>query len=159
MRRITYLSPEESLMRGKGGSRGGQSAEALGTSGVRRTRADRRHEQRRYYVGDEFVLRIHHSYLEAAVVMDSARDPIVSRRFDELCAAAEIRIEPVTDAQARTAREAYRDFGNGSGHPAGLNFGDCFAYALAKDTGEPLLFKGKDFIHTDLASALPLSAG
>jgi ribonuclease VapC len=99
------------------------------------------------------------NYLEAAVVMDSARDPIVSRRFDELCTAADIRIEPVTEAQARTAREAYRDFGEGSGHPAGLNFGDCFAYALAKDTGEPLLFKGKDFIHTDLASALPVSAG
>jgi ribonuclease VapC len=97
------------------------------------------------------------NYLEAAVVMDSARDPIVSRRFDELCAAADIRIEPVTEAQARTAREAYRDFGKGSGHPAGLNFGDCFAYALAKDAGEPLLFKGKDFVHTDLASALPLT--
>jgi ribonuclease VapC len=99
------------------------------------------------------------NYLEAAVVMDSARDPIVSRRFDELCTAADIRIEPVTEAQARTAREAYRDFGRRSGHPAGLNFGDCFAYALAKDTREPLLYKGKDFIHTDLASALPLSAG
>jgi ribonuclease VapC len=99
------------------------------------------------------------NYLEAAVVMDSARDPIVSRRFDELCTAADIRIEPVTEAQARTAREAYRDFGRRSGHPAGLNFGDCFAYALAKDTWEPLLYKGKDFIYTDLASALPLSAG
>jgi ribonuclease VapC len=99
------------------------------------------------------------NYLEAAVAIDSARDPVVSRRFDELCAAAEIRIEPVTEAQARIARDAYRDFGKGSGHPAGLNFGDCFAYALAKDTGEPLLFKGKDFIHTDLAPVLPLSAG
>jgi ribonuclease VapC len=95
------------------------------------------------------------NFLEAAVVIDSARDPVVSRRFDELCAAAEIQIEPVTEQQARTAREAYRDFGKGSGHPAGLNFGDCFAYALAKDTGEPLLFKGKDFVHTDLAPALP----
>ncbi|MGW1346216.1 type II toxin-antitoxin system VapC family toxin [Kribbella sp. NPDC002412] len=94
------------------------------------------------------------NFLEAAVVMDSARDPVVSRRFDELVAAAEILVEPVTEAQARTAREAYRDFGKGSGHPAGLNFGDCFAYALAKDAGEPLLFKGQDFIHTDLASAL-----
>ncbi|MFI6681490.1 type II toxin-antitoxin system VapC family toxin [Kribbella sp. NPDC050470] len=94
------------------------------------------------------------NFLEAAVVMDSARDPVVSRRFDELVAAAEILVEPVTEAQARTAREAYRDFGKGSGHPAGLNFGDCFAYALAKEAGEPLLFKGKDFIHTDLASAL-----
>ena len=95
------------------------------------------------------------NFLEAAVVIDSAREPVVSRRFDELCAAAEIQIEPVTEVQARTAREAYRDFGKGSGHPAALNFGDCFAYALAKDVSEPLLFKGKDFIHTDLASALP----
>lgn len=95
------------------------------------------------------------NFLEAAVVIDSARDPVVSRRFDELCAAAELQIEPVTEQQARTARDAYRDFGKGSGHPAGLNFGDCFAYALAKDTGEPLLFKGKDFVHTDLAPALP----
>ncbi|TCC28608.1 type II toxin-antitoxin system VapC family toxin [Kribbella sindirgiensis] len=99
------------------------------------------------------------NFLEAAVVMDSARDPVVSRRFDELCAAADLQIEPVTERQARTAREAYRDFGKGSGHPAGLNFGDCFAYALAKDTGEPLLFKGKGFIHTDLASVLSGSAG
>ena len=93
------------------------------------------------------------NFLEAAVVMDSARDPIVSRRFDELVAAAGLRIEPVTEQQARIAREAYRDFGKGSGHPAGLNFGDCFAYALAKQSGEPLLFKGKDFIHTDVVPA------
>jgi ribonuclease VapC len=55
--------------------------------------------------------------------------------------------------QARIAREAYRDFGRGSGHPAKLNFGDCFAYALSKVTGEPLLFKGEDFIHTDIIPA------
>jgi ribonuclease VapC len=60
----------------------------------------------------------------------------------------------VTEAQARIAREAYRDFGRGSGHPAGLNFGDCFAYALAKASGEPLLFKGDDFGRTDIAVAL-----
>ncbi|GAA3122019.1 ribonuclease VapC [Kribbella aluminosa] len=99
------------------------------------------------------------NFLEAAVAMDSARDPVVSRRFDELVAAAEIEVDPVAEAQVRIAREAYRDFGKGSGHPAGLNFGDCFAYALAKEAGEPLLFKGKDFIHTDLAAALPGSAG
>ena len=63
-------------------------------------------------------------------------------------------IEPVTEAQARIAREAYRDYGRGSGHPARLNFGDCFAYALARATGEPLLFKGSDFIHTDIEPAL-----
>jgi len=59
-------------------------------------------------------------------------------------------VEPVTDAQARIAREAYRDFGRGSGHPARLNFGDCFAYALARITAEPLLSKGDDFAHTDI---------
>ncbi|MGH8940325.1 MAG: type II toxin-antitoxin system VapC family toxin, partial [Actinomycetes bacterium] len=51
------------------------------------------------------------------------------------------------------ARAAYRDFGKGSGHPAGLNCGDCFAYALAKDRDEPLLFKGDDFGHTDVTPA------
>ncbi len=64
-------------------------------------------------------------------------------------------IEPVTDTQARIARQAYSDFGKGSGHPAQLNFGDCFAYALAKAKREPLLFKGDDFPHTDVARALP----
>ena len=59
----------------------------------------------------------------------------------------------MTEAQARTAREAYRDFGKGSGHAAGLNLGDCFAYALAKATGEPLLFKGDDFSQTDIVAA------
>jgi ribonuclease VapC len=63
-------------------------------------------------------------------------------------------IEPVTEAQARIAREAYRDFGRGSGHPAGLNLGDCFAYALAKAANEPLLFKGNDFARTDVTPAL-----
>jgi hypothetical protein len=59
--------------------------------------------------------------------------------------------------QARIAREAYRDFGPGSGHPARLNFGDCFAYALARATGEPLLFKGDDFVRTDIAPTLHIT--
>ena len=63
-------------------------------------------------------------------------------------------IEPVTEAHAHIAREAYRDFGRGSGHPARLNFGDCFAYALARALNEPLLFKGEDFTHTDITPAL-----
>ena len=94
------------------------------------------------------------NFLESAVVMDSSRDPVVSRRFDELVDVARIGIEPVTESQARIARAAYRDFGKGSGHPAGLNVGDCFAYALAKESGESLLFKGDDFVHTDLVPAL-----
>ena len=92
-------------------------------------------------------------FVETALVIDGSRDPIASRRFDDLVKEARIVIEPVSEAQARIAREAYRDFGKGSGHPAKLNFGDCFAYAPAKTTGEPLLFKGDDFIHTDIIPA------
>jgi ribonuclease VapC len=94
-------------------------------------------------------------FVETAAVIDASRDPVASRRFDELVEAAELRIEPVTFEQARIARDAYRDFGKGSGHKAGLNFGDCFAYALAKTTGEALLFKGDDLGHTDITAALP----
>lgn len=68
--------------------------------------------------------------------------------------ATNITVEPVTQEQAQIGREAYRDFGKGSGHPAQLNFGDCFAYALAKITREPLLFKGSDFTPTDVTPAL-----
>jgi ribonuclease VapC len=93
------------------------------------------------------------TYLEAAVVIDGLNDPVLSRRFDELLDALGVEIVSVTPEQAHTARAAYRDYGRGSGHPAGLNFGDVFAYALAAETGEPLLFKGDDFIHTDLRSA------
>ncbi len=92
------------------------------------------------------------NFVEAAVVIDGSRDPVASRRFDELIAAAGVIVEPVTREQAQIAREAYRDFG--SGHAARLNFGDCFAYALAKTAGEPLLYKGDDFTKTDLKSAL-----
>jgi ribonuclease VapC len=91
------------------------------------------------------------NFLETAIVIDGSRDPIASRRFDELLRVAEVRIEAVTEEQARIARAAYRDFGKGSGHPAQLNFGDCFAYALSKVTGEKLLYKGQAFVHTDLA--------
>jgi len=94
------------------------------------------------------------SYVEAAVVIDASRDPVASRKFDEFLREAKVVVEPVTETQARVAREAYRDFGKGSGHPAGLNFGDCFAYALSKESAEPLLFKGDDFKRTDLNSAL-----
>lgn len=93
------------------------------------------------------------SYVEAGAVIDGSKDPIASRRFDELIQEAQIAIEPVTEAQARIARQAYRDFGKSSGHPAKLNFGDCFSYALAKSKGEPLLFKGRDLGRTDVKSA------
>ncbi len=94
------------------------------------------------------------TYLEAGTVLDGKRNPALSRRLDEFLAEAAMMIEPVTERQARVAREAYRDFGKGSGHPAQLNFGDCFAYALAKDKAEPLLFKGNGFAHTDVRRAI-----
>ena len=89
------------------------------------------------------------SYVEAAIVTDSNRNPILSRRLDYFLQQALIEIEPVTVEQARLARDAYRDYGKGR-HKAGLNFGDCFVYALARDKSEPLLCKGRDFRQTDL---------
>lgn len=62
-------------------------------------------------------------------------------------------VEPVTPSQARRARAAYRDFGRGSGHPARLNYGDVFSYALATELRAPLLFKGTPFAHTDVIDA------
>ncbi|WP_319450689.1 MULTISPECIES: type II toxin-antitoxin system VapC family toxin [unclassified Mycobacterium] len=94
------------------------------------------------------------SYLECGIVLDSQRDPIVSRALDEFVLEAEFVVEPVTERQARLARQAYADFGKGSGHPAGLNFGDCLSYALALDLREPLLWKGNDFGRTGIQSAL-----
>lgn len=90
------------------------------------------------------------SYLETAIVVDGGRSPVASRRLDEFLAEAGIKIVEVTVSQARIARAAYRDFGKGSGHPAQLNFGDCFAYALATERGERLLAKGNDFVRTDV---------
>ena len=106
-------------------------------------------------IADASIRRISAAnYVETAAVIDGSREPVASRRFDDLLREARFVIEPVTESQARIAREAYRDFGRGSGHPAGLNLGDCFAYALARAFNEPLLFKGGDFIHTDVVSAL-----
>jgi|LauGreDrversion4_1035100.scaffolds.fasta_scaffold46559_3 ribonuclease VapC len=94
------------------------------------------------------------TYLQTALVIDASRDPVLSRNLDRLIETAQITIEPFTDEQAKRARQAYRDFGKGSGHPAQLNFGDCFVYALATSTGEALLYKGADFGHTDIVPAL-----
>ena len=76
---------------------------------------------------------------------------MLSARLDTTLTKLGIEIVPVTAEQARLARQAYRDFGKGSGHPAKLNFGDCFAYALAAERGEPLLYKGDDFAHAGLS--------
>lgn len=87
--------------------------------------------------------------LEAGIVADNQTDPRTGRQLDALVATLRLQIEPVTEEEVRIARQAYLDFGRGN-HPAQLNFGDCFAYALAKATGEPLLFKGDDFAQTDI---------
>jgi len=106
-------------------------------------------------IADASVRRISAvNFVETAAVIDGSRDPIASRRLDDLLIEAQLVIEPVNEKQARVARDAYRDFGRGSGHRARLNLGDCFSYALAKATGEPLLFKGDDFTHTDIESAI-----
>jgi ribonuclease VapC len=94
------------------------------------------------------------NYLEAGIIVDGRRRPVSRRRLDDFFGEAGVVIVPVDEHQARIAREAYRDFGKGSGHPARLNFGDCFAYALARSRREPLLFKGDDFIHTDITPAI-----
>lgn len=106
-------------------------------------------------IADEPVRRLSAaSYLECGTVLDSQRDPVISRSLDEFLGEAVFVVEPVTEHQTRLARQAYVDFGRGSGHPAGLNFGDCLAYALAIDRRERLLWKGSDFGHTGIQSAL-----
>ena len=90
------------------------------------------------------------NYLEAGIVIDGERDPVASARLDVLIQELEIVISPVTAEHARIARQAYRDFGKGSGHKAQLNFGDCFASARATERGEALLYKGDDFEHAGL---------
>lgn len=94
------------------------------------------------------------TYLETAIVVDGNRDPVLSGRLDDLLTVSQMAVEPVTKRHAEIARQAYRNFGKGSGHPAGLNFGDCFAYALSRATGDPLLYKGDDFALTDVEPAL-----
>ena len=91
------------------------------------------------------------NYLETAIVVDSTKNPISIRKFDELIRESGIEIVPVDLKQVEIARMAYRDYGKGSGHPARLNFGDIFAYALASTTNRELLCKGDDLIKTDIA--------
>ena len=91
------------------------------------------------------------NFVELALVIEGQIGPEAGRQCDMFFRRAGIVIEPVTVEQAHLARQAFLDFGKGR-HPAGLNFGDCFAYALAKASGEPLLFKGADFSQTDIES-------
>jgi ribonuclease VapC len=79
----------------------------------------------------------------------------VHREVDRLLDAWGIRLAPLDEAQTRIAQQAYRDYGRSSGHPARLNLGDCFSYALATASGEPLLFVGDDFARTDIPAVLP----
>ena len=90
--------------------------------------------------------------VEAAIVLESRSGAAAGYELDALLEEAEIELEPVTAHQAQAARRAWRRFGKGN-HPAGLNFGDCFAYALAEATREPLLFQGHDFELTDIEVA------
>ncbi|MGV9382406.1 type II toxin-antitoxin system VapC family toxin [Nonomuraea sp. NPDC003707] len=94
------------------------------------------------------------TYLEVTAVVERTRDPAASRLLDDFLSRMKVEIMPVTVQQARIARRAYWDYGRGSGHKAGLNYGDCFSYALARDCHEPLLFKGDDFVHTDVTPVL-----
>lgn len=92
------------------------------------------------------------TYVEVSIVMENKGGSRAGYELDDLIAKTEIEISPFTQEQAEAARIAWRRFGKGN-HPARLNFGDCFSYALAKTTGEPLLFKGDDFSQTDIQPA------
>lgn len=92
------------------------------------------------------------NYLETGIVIDSHRDDVLSERIDRLIAFFDIEIVAVTHHHAKIARSAYRRFGKGY-HSAKLNYGDCFAYALARAEAAPLLFKGDDFTQTDVQVA------
>jgi ribonuclease VapC len=93
------------------------------------------------------------NWVEAAMVVDSRRNPRAKARFEDLIRELGVELMPVTVEAAYRCRLAHADYGRGN-HPAKLNYGDCFAYALAKLSGEPLLFIGNDFAQTDVESAL-----
>lgn len=92
------------------------------------------------------------SLLEASIVAETRKGEAAGRELDLFVYRADIEIVPVDQEQAEIARIAWRRYGKGR-HPAGLNYGDCFSYALAKVSGAPLLFKGNDFSHTDVEQA------
>lgn len=92
------------------------------------------------------------TWMELATVI-ARRHPEKTRLIETLLRSIKLEIVDLTLEQAQLGRDGYRAYGRGTGHRAHLNFGDCFAYALAKATGEPLLFKGDDFVHTDVTPA------
>ena len=94
------------------------------------------------------------NFLEASIVIESRKGEAGGRELDLLLYRAEIEVVAVDQDQAEIARLAWRRFGKGR-HPAGLNYGDCFAYALAKTRRLPLLFQGNDFSQTDIAGVPP----
>lgn len=93
------------------------------------------------------------TFVEAGIVAEGRGGPDLATALDELLTEVGAQVWPVSVRHAQEARDAWRRFGKGN-HPARLNFGDCFAYALAKRTGDDLLFKGDDFAQTDVKSAL-----
>lgn len=93
-------------------------------------------------------------WFEAATLIDRRGNAVARSRLDAFRQRFAIEIAPFTEAHATLAREALRNFGRGTGHPARLNFGDCIAYAFARHEKEPLLFKGEEFLFTDIEPAL-----
>lgn len=93
------------------------------------------------------------TWLEASMVVEGRGGLAAVQRLDDFMAEAAVEVVAFTAAQARLAQQAWRRFGKGR-HRAGLNYGDCMSYALARDRREPLLFKGDDFVHTDIEPAL-----
>lgn len=94
------------------------------------------------------------TYVEISMVIDGKNDPALSAGLDRFVETMGVTVVPFTPRQARLAREAFRRYGRGSGHPARLDLGDCMSYAASTDLGEPLLYKGDDFPHTDVVPAL-----
>jgi ribonuclease VapC len=93
------------------------------------------------------------NFLESAIVCEEWAKPGGQEDYDKMVSSLQLEVTPATAAQTEIAREAHRRFGKGRGRPAVLNFGDCFAYALAKDLDAPLLYKGHDFAQTDIRLA------
>lgn len=93
--------------------------------------------------------------LESMIVAERRGAELLRKPLDEIIRELVTEVAPFTAEHAAIAREAHQKYGKGSGHRAQLNFGDCISYALAKESGEALLFKGDDFTHTDVVSAMP----